>query len=155
MQSRGRDGWPESRRLRCLGASLLLAVILLAGAGALAAKTEWSQKGVTRRSEDLHRAVVALLADPSVQPSQETAFQDRELAAALATVRASEKVLSEMVKMLKDGYGKAPTQPLFDRVGDLFEDGGQLAKDSFIGVTAKMKVNHAREAYAQLVDYYD
>jgi hypothetical protein len=137
--------------IRALG----LALIALAIAGSAAAEVrEWNQGGVTRRAEDLHKAVVALLADSSLQPVQDTAMQDRELAAAVTVVRESEKMIAELVKMLKEGYGRPPTQPLFDRIGEAFEEGGQLAGDAWIGASARAKVNHMRDAYALLRPFY-
>jgi len=139
------------RRARAWIATLLSLVV--AGV-ALAEVREWSQSGVTRRAEDLHRAVVAMLADQSLQPQQDTAMQDRELAAAVSVLRNSEKMIGELVKMLKEGYARPPTQPLFDRIGDAFEEGGQLASDAWIGASARAKAQHARDAYKLLRPFY-
>ena len=84
--------------MRAFGTVLIVALIagLCLDAGAALA-LEWDQEKVTEIATRLHEEIKRLRADPGISPAQDTAFQERRHAAALATLQTMQRDTGRLV----------------------------------------------------------
>jgi hypothetical protein len=127
-----------------------IALSLAGTAGAV----EWNQEKVLALARTLQKSVAELLADPGVDPLQDTAMQQRRHEAAIGNARILGDMSRKLASMLGEGRGRAPTQPVFDRIDELMETIGDLTQQSWIRESTRPKATSARRAYEALRIYY-
>jgi hypothetical protein len=137
---------------RQLAPSLLLLLALLVGGEAAA--VPWDQEKVHALAVTLDESVAALLADPGVDPKQDTAMQQRRHEAAIGNTRILHDMSRQLARMLGEGRDRGATQPVFDRIQQLMETIGDLTAENWIRESARPKATSARRAYEALLIFY-
>lgn len=141
--------------MRVFAADLIVALTtaLCLGAGAALA-LEWDQEKVTEIAIRLQAEIKGLRADPGISPAQDTAFQERRHAAALATLQTMQRDTGRLVSMLREGVGRDSTQSVFDGLEDELAQIRSLAEESWVRPSASEKIKQVRRAYAELEAFY-
>ena len=144
--------------LAALGASGLLLAQQAAAQGETVSEPEagaWDQEGAARTSRELQRALDALLADPGLDATQATAFQQREHTAAIASVREVAGINGELARRLAAGYDRDETQAFWDQIAAVRVDIQTYAGHSWLPEGTRQRARRAGGLLDELATFYE
>ncbi len=115
----------------------------------------WDQQAVTRTSQQLQRALEALLSDPDLDATQATAFQQREHTAAIASAREIAGINAELARRLAAGYDRDETQAFWDRIAAARGDIQAYARHSWLPAGTQKRAERAGNLMDELAVFYE
>jgi hypothetical protein len=147
--------WTTHDPSRLVGLAAACALALLAGsASGDSHEPAWDQEKVTQLAETLAISLQEVVNDPAMSGKQHTAFQDRNLHAALVDLKQMAGTTRGLVDQLKGGASPEQTAPVFRQIL-LTRQGVRIYVDnSEIPKSVQSKAAHAIEALDQLQTYF-
>jgi hypothetical protein len=143
------------RRVRCVAS--LTGLVLLATSGVAFGDSHepaWDQKKVTEVAESLAVALNEIVSDPAMSGKQHTAFQDRNLHAALVDLKQMSEAARGLATQLQGGASPEQTAPVFRQILLTREDVRMYAENSEIPNSVQSKAATAIEALDELQIYF-
>ena len=114
----------------------------------------WDQKKVTELAEDLAVTLNEIVSDPTMSGKQHTAFQDRNLHAALVDLRQMTETARGLATQLKGGASPEQTAPVFRQILLTRQGVSMYADNSEISQSVQSKATAAIEALDELQVYF-
>jgi hypothetical protein len=147
------------KRHRGIGRVVVALSALALSAAASAAPDDpddyaWDQARVTGIAARLADAVDEIVADPGMSGGQKTAFQDRNLHAALVDLKQMAGIAHNLAGQLESGHSPEQTRPVFQQIL-LLRDGVRMyAENSEISPAVQAKARSAIASLDQLSRFY-
>jgi hypothetical protein len=114
----------------------------------------WDQEKVTQLADTLAVSLHEVVNDPAMSGKQPTAFQDRNLHAALIDLRQMSNTARGLLEQLKGGASPEQTAPVFRQILLTRQDVRMYAENSEISKSVQSKAANAIEALDQLQTYF-
>jgi hypothetical protein len=114
----------------------------------------WDQKKVTELAEGLAVALNEIVSDPAMSGKQHSAFQDRNLHAALVDLKQMAETARGLATQLKSDASPEQTAPVFRQILLTRQDVRMYAENSEIPNSVQSKAATAIEALDQLQIYF-